>query len=140
MFTYKIIKDVKDITGINFFKKKREMEYVEARSFFVHILKNYYKLRNKDIIILFNDMGFAMDSATLCHSLKMFEIYNNNNQRMRDWFGALFEIPDFKNIANARAYIRLKVNDLPDDAIFKMAAQMQSMLKDEEYENVTYEW
>ena len=140
MFTYKIIKDVKEITGINFFKKKREMEYVEARSFFVHILKNYYKLRNKDIIILFNDMGFAMDSATLCHSLKMFEIYNKNNERMRDWFGSLFEIPDFKNIANARAYIRLKVNDLPDEAIFKMAAQMQSMLKDEEYENVSYEW
>ncbi len=85
-------------------------------------------------------MGFAMDSATLCHSLKMFEIYNKNNERMRDWFGSLFEIPDFKNIANARAYIRLKVNDLPDEAIFKMAAQMQSMLKDEEYENVSYEW
>jgi len=65
--------------------------------------------------------------------IKMFEIYNNNNERMRDWFGALFEIPDFKNISNARAYIRLKVNDLPDEAIFKMAAQMQSMLKSAAY-------
>ena len=140
MFTYKIIKDVKNITGVNFFQKKRAMEYVEARSFFVHILKNYYKLRNKDIIDLFNAMGFPMDSATLCHSLKMFEIYNNNNQRMRDWFGALFEIPDFRNISNARAYIALKVNDLPDDAIFKMAAQMQTLLKDKEYEEVTFDW
>jgi len=140
MFTHKITRDVKKITGINFFKKRRAIEYVEARSFFVHILKDYYKLRNKDIIVIFNDMGFAMDSATLCHSLKMFEIYQDKNQRMEDWFGALFEIPDFKNQANAKAYIRMKLNYLPDDAVFKMAAQIQTMIKDEQYEDVIFDW
>ena len=140
MFTHKITKDVKKITGINFFKKKRAYEYVEARSFFVHILKNYYKLRNKDIMVIFNDMGFNMDSATLCHSVKMFEIYQDNNQRMDDWFGALFEIPDFKNTANAKAYIRMKLNYLPDEVIYKMAAQIQTMLKEEEYENIIFEF
>ena len=73
--TYKMAKEIKEVTGLNFLEKNRKTEYVEARSFFVHILKNYYKYRNKDIINIFNELGFAMDSATLCHSLKMFEVY-----------------------------------------------------------------
>ena len=71
---YAIAKEVKNITDVNFLEKKRQTEYVEARSFFVHILKNYYKLRNKDIINVFNNLGFRMDSATLCHAVKMFEV------------------------------------------------------------------
>ena len=94
--TYKIAKEVKKITGINFLEKKRQTEYVEARSFFVHILKNYYKLRNRDIIIIFNNLGFDMDSATLCHAIKMFEVYEHNNRRMQEWFDNLFEKPNYK--------------------------------------------
>ena len=44
---HKIAKDIKQITGCNFLEKRRDTKYVEARSFFVHILKNYYKFRNK---------------------------------------------------------------------------------------------
>ena len=77
----RIAKDIKQITGINFLEKRRDTKYVEARAFFVHILKNYYKFRNKDIINTFNDLGFKLDSATLCHSLKMFEVYENNNAK-----------------------------------------------------------
>ena len=80
--TYKMAKEIKEVTGLNFLEKNRKTEYVEARSFFVHILKNYYKYRNKDIINIFNELGFAMDSATLCHSLKMFEVYERNNVRI----------------------------------------------------------
>ena len=46
--TYKMAKEIKEVTGLNFLEKNRKTEYVEARSFFVHILKNYYKYRNKD--------------------------------------------------------------------------------------------
>ena len=37
-----------------------------------------------------------MDSATLCHSLKMFEVYDHQNMRMQKWFEDLFATPDYK--------------------------------------------
>ncbi len=129
--TYRIAKEVKKITGVNFLEKKRETKYVEARAFFVHILRNYYKLRNKDIIIIFNQLGFNMDSATLCHALKMFEVYEHNNKRMQEWFDNLFAKPDFKNRANTTAYIKSKLKYLPEDTLIKMAAQIDAMVKDE---------
>ena len=129
--TYRIAKEVKKKTGINFLEKKRQTEYVEARAFFVHILRNYYKLRNKDIIIIFNQLGFNMDSATLCHALKMFEVYEHNNKRMQEWFDNLFAKPDFKNRANTTAYIKSKLKYLPEDTLIKMAAQIDAMVKDE---------
>lgn len=140
MFTHAITKEVKKITGINFLEKKRDIVYVEARSFFIHILTNYYKLRNRDIIIIFNEMGFPLDSATLCHSKKMFEIYQNNNERMQDWFDKLFKIPDFKNRSTTKAYIRLKLNYLPDEALVKLAAQIEILLKKNEYEFMDFHW
>ena len=36
--------------------------------------------------------------------------------------------------------IRMKLNYLPDEAVFKMAAQIQTMLKEEEYENIIFEF
>tara|TARA_R100001510_G_C7652282_1_gene210076 strand:+ start:2138 stop:2560 length:423 start_codon:yes stop_codon:yes gene_type:complete len=140
MFTHTITREVKKITGIDFFKKTRDIEYVEARSFYVHILKKYYNLRNKDIIIIFNEMGFAMDSATLCHSLKMFEVYQHKNERMKQWFSLLLCKPDFKNRSNIKAYIRLKLNYLPDDALIRMAAQIETMIKTNEHQDMVFEW
>jgi len=140
MFTHAITRDVKKITGVNFFEKKRDIKYVEARAFFVHILKEYYKLRNRDIIIVFNDMGFMMDSATLCHSLKMFDVYNNKNVRMKDWFNKLFNKPDFKNRNNIKAYIRMKLDYLPDPALIKLAAQIEKLVKKNEYNDIIFEW
>ena len=129
--TYKIAKEVKKITGVNFLEKKRQTEYVEARSFFVHILKNYYELRNRDIIIIFNNLGFDMDSATLCHAIKMFEVYEHNNRRMQEWFDNLFAKPDFKNRSNTSAFIKSKLKYLPEDTLVKIAAQIDAMIKDE---------
>lgn len=131
--TYKIAKEVRDVTGINFLDKNRQTEYVEARSFFVHILKNYYKLRNKDIIIIFNNLGFNMDSATLTHAIKMFEVYEHNNKRMQDWFDNLFAKPDFKNRANISAFIKAKLKYLPEDTLVKIAAQIDAIIKNEEF-------
>tara|TARA_E500000318_G_scaffold80196_1_gene75277 strand:- start:3285 stop:3722 length:438 start_codon:yes stop_codon:yes gene_type:complete len=137
--TYKIAKEVKKITGLNFLEKNRKIEYVEARSFFVHILKNYYKLRNRDIINIFNELGFKMDSATLCHAINMFEIYEHNNTRMQEWFDNLFAKPDFKNRSNTSAYIKSKLKYLPEDTLVKIAAQIDAMIKDEVFLEET-EW
>ena len=138
----RIAKDIKQITGINFLEKRRDTKYVEARAFFVHILKNYYKFRNKDIINTFNDLGFKLDSATLCHSLKMFEVYENNNARMQGWFDLLFQAPDYKNRDKTQAYIRSKLKYLPEETLIKFAAQIKVIIENGEYEleNVEFHW
>jgi len=138
----RIAKDIKQITGINFLEKRRDTKYVEARAFFVHILKNYYKFRNKDIIITFNDLGFKLDSATLCHSLKMFEVYENNNTRMQGWFDLLFQAPDYKNRDKTQAYIKSKLKYLPEETLIKFAAQIKVIIENGEYEleNVEFHW
>ena len=142
--TYKMAKEIKEVTGLNFLEKNRKTEYVEARSFFVHILKNYYKYRNKDIINIFNELGFAMDSATLCHSLKMFEVYERNNIRMQEWFDSLFEKPNYQSRKHTQAYIKAKLKYLPEDVLIKFAAMIDTILKEEmameELEKVTWEW
>ena len=142
--TYKMAKEIKEVTGLNFLEKNRKTEYVEARSFFVHILKNYYKYRNKDIINIFNELGFAMDSATLCHSLKMFEVYERNNVRMQEWFDNLFEKPNYQSRKHTQAYIKAKLKYLPEDVLIKFAAMIDTILKEEmsmeELEKVTWEW
>ena len=142
--TYKMAKEIKEVTGLNFLEKNRKTEYVEARSFFVHILKNYYKYRNKDIINIFNELGFAMDSATLCHSLKMFEVYERNNIRMQEWLDSLFEKPNYQSRKHTQAYIKAKLKYLPEDVLIKLAAMIDTILKEEmsmeELEKVTWEW
>ena len=141
---YAIAKEVKNITDVNFLEKKRQTEHVEARSFFVHILKNYYKLRNRDIINVFNNLGFKMDSATLCHAVKMFEVYETNNMRMQEWFDKLFEKPDFKTRRATQAYIRSKLKYLPEDALNKIASMINTIVKEnlqeEELEKITWDW
>ena len=142
--TYKMAKEIKEVTGLNFLEKNRKTEYVEARSFFVHILKNYYKYRNKDIINIFNELGFAMDSATLSHSLKMFEVYERNNIRMQEWFDRLFEKPNYQSRKHTQAYIKAKLKYLPEDVLIKLAAMIDTILREEmsmeELEKVTWEW
>ena len=142
--TYKMAKEIKEVTGLNFLEKNRKTEYVEARSFFVHILKNYHKYRNKDIINLFNELGFAMDSATLSHSLKMFEVYERNNVRMQEWFENLFEKPNYQSRKHTQAYIMAKLKYLPEDVLNKLAAMIDTILREEmsmeELEKVTWEW
>lgn len=137
-----IARDIKQITGINFFLKKRDTEHVEARAFFVHILKNYYKFRNKDIINTFNNLGFKLDSATLCHSVKMFEVYEHNNVRMQSWFDLLFKSPDYKNRDKTQAYIRSKLKYLPEESLIKLAAQIKELIENPDLveENVEWQW
>jgi hypothetical protein len=138
----RIARDIKRITGVNFLEKRRDTRYVEGRAFFIHILKNYYKFRNKDIIITFNDLGFKLDSATLCHSLKMFEIYEHNNPRMQSWFDILFAAPDYKNRDKTQAYIRSKLKYLPEDTLIKLAGQIKVLIENPELEseNVEFHW
>ena len=142
--TYRMAKEIKEVTGLNFLERNRKTEYVEARSFFVHILKNYHKYRNKDIINLFNELGFAMDSATLSHSLKMFEVYERNNVRMQMWFDNLFEKPNYQSRKHTQAYIMAKLKYLPEDVLNKLAAMIDTILREEmsmeELEKVTWEW
>jgi hypothetical protein len=71
-----------------------------------------------------------MDNATLTHSIRMFEVYEHNNARMQEWFNGLFAKPDFKNRANTTAYIKSKLKYLPADTLMKMAAQIDTMVKD----------
>lgn len=139
--TRRIAIEIKKIIGFNFLEKVRGTQYVEARAFFVHILKNYYKFRNKDIINTFNDLGFKMDSATLCHSLKMFEVYEHKNERMQKWFDQLFLTPDYKSRSNTQAYINSKLKYLPEHILVKMAAQIETVIKYEQFEEVqNIEW
>ena len=142
--TYRMAREIKEVTGLNFLERNRKTEYVEARSFFVHILKNYHKYRNKDIINLFNELGFAMDSATLSHSLKMFEVYERNNVRMQMWFDNLFEKPNYQSRKHTQAYIMAKLKYLPEDVLNKLAAMIDTILREEmsmeELEKVTWEW
>lgn len=138
-----VAKEIKDITGVNFLEKRRDTTYVEARAFFVHILKNYYKFRNKDIINTFNDLGFKMDSATLCHSLKMFEVYEHKNFRMQKWFDSLFAKPSYKSRSNTQAYIKSKLKYLPEHVLVKVAAQIETIIKNQEFdeiEKVEFHW
>ena len=140
---HKIAKDIKGITGCNFLEKRRDTKYVEARSFFVHILKNYYKFRNKDIINTFNNLGFNMDSATLCHSLKMFEVYEHQNLRMQKWFEDLFATPDYKTRSKTEIYIKQKLKYLPEHILVKMAAQIETVIKEEQFDelqNIEWVW
>ena len=90
---------IKTITKIDIFKNTREVEYVEARSLLVYILRDVEYLTYYGIRDYFNSKGKAMDHATALHSYKNYPIYAKYNPKIGYWFDLLM---DASNVAAAK--------------------------------------
>jgi len=111
--TRELIKTIEENFGVNLFDKTRLRGVIEARALFIHILRNYHKMRLIDIQRVFAEKGYSIHHATLLHAEKNFSDYLRFSKELRDMSEQVLETYDKKSSFKIQ-YIKNSLNDITE--------------------------
>ena len=113
----RLIKLIKDETGLDIFRNTRKREYVEARALFTYMLKTYLGYRLTDIQMIYSKHGYEIHHATLIHAIRNFEpVYVPFNTPLKELYDKAINLFDTKTDFKIR-YIKNKVDYIPDEKL-----------------------
>lgn len=113
----RLIKLIKDETGLDIFRNTRRREYVEARALFTYMLKTYFGYRLSDIQMIYSQNGHEIHHATLIHAIKNFEpVYVPFNRPLKELYEKSINLFDTKADFKIR-YIKNKVDQVPEEKL-----------------------
>jgi hypothetical protein len=113
----RLIKLIKDETGLDIFRNTRRREYVEARALFTYMLKTYFGCRLSDIQMIYSQNGYEIHHATLIHAIKNFEpVYIPFNKPLKEMYEKSINLFDTKADFKIR-YIKNKVDQVPEEKL-----------------------
>ena len=114
-----LIKTIEENFGVNLFDKTRLRGVIEARALFIHILRDYHKMRLIDIQRVFAERGYSIHHATLLHAEKNFNDYLRFSPQLRELtemvLGSYNEKSSFKI-----QYIKNSLNGITEEKLNEM--------------------
>jgi len=117
--TRELIKTIEENFGVNLFDKTRLRGVIEARALFIHILRDYHKMRLIDIQRVFAERGYSIHHATLLHAEKNFNDYLRFSPQLRELtemvLGSYNEKSSFKI-----QYIKNSLNSITEEKLNEM--------------------
>lgn len=69
----RLIKELKNETGIDFFKNTNKRQYVEVRALFSYFLRNYFGYTLREIVEVYRRNGFSTHHATIIYACKNYK-------------------------------------------------------------------
>ena len=117
--TRELIKTIEENFGVNLFDKTRLRGVIEARALFIHILRNYHKMRLIDIQRVFAEKGYSIHHATLLHAEKNFSDYLRFSKELRDMSEQVLETYDKKSSFKIQ-YIKNSLNGITEEKLNEM--------------------
>jgi chromosomal replication initiation ATPase DnaA len=69
----RLIKELKNETGIDFFKNTNKRQYVEVRALFSYFLRNYFGYTLREIVEVYRRNGFSTHHATIIYACKSYK-------------------------------------------------------------------
>jgi chromosomal replication initiation ATPase DnaA len=117
--TRELIKTIEENFGVNLFDKTRLRGVIEARALFIHILRDYHKMRLIDIQRVFAERGYSIHHATLLHAEKNFNDYLRFSPELRELTEMVLNSYDKKTSFKIQ-YIKNSLNDITEDKLNEM--------------------
>ena len=114
--TRELINVIEDNFGVKLFDKTRIRGVIEARALFIHILRDYHKLRLIDIQRVFAEKGYSIHHATLLHAEKNFQDYMRFSKPLRDLTELVLEKYD-KKVSFKIQYIKNSLCEITQDKL-----------------------
>ena len=111
--TRELIKTIETSFGVNIFDKTRLRGVIEARALFIHILRDYHKMRLIDIQRVFAEKGYSIHHATLLHAENNFQNYLRFSKPLRDLTEEVLDSYDKKSSFKIQ-YIKNSLKDISD--------------------------
>lgn len=81
----RLIKELKQESGIDFFKNTNKRQYVEVRALFSYFLRNYFGYKLQEIVEIYKKNGFSTHHATILYANKNYkEVYLPFSRILKD--------------------------------------------------------
>ena len=117
--TRELIKTIEENFGVNLFDKTRLRGVIEARALFIHILRDYHKMRLIDIQRVFAERGYSIHHATLLHAEKNFNDYLRFSPQLRELTEMVLANYNHK-VSFKIQYIKNALNDISEHKLNEM--------------------
>jgi len=117
--TRELIKTIEENFGVNLFDKTRLRGVIEARALFIHILRDYHKMRLIDIQRVFAEKGYSIHHATLLHAEKNFNDYLRFSPQLRELTEMVLANYNQK-VSFKIQYIKNSLNDISEQKLDEM--------------------
>jgi chromosomal replication initiation ATPase DnaA len=117
--TRELIKTIEENFGVNLFDKTRLRGVIEARALFIHILRDYHKMRLIDIQRVFAERGYSIHHATLLHAEKNFNDYLRFSPQLRELTEMVLANYNQK-VSFKIQYIKNALNDITEEKLNEM--------------------
>ena len=117
--TKELINVIEDNFGVRLFDKTRLRGVIEARALFIHVLRDYHKMRLIDIQRVFAEKGYSIHHATLLHAEKNFNDYLRFSPQLRELTELVLSNYDKKTSFKIQ-YIKNALNAITEDKLNEM--------------------
>ena len=117
--TKELINVIEDNFGVRLFDKTRLRGVIEARALFIHVLRDYHKMRLIDIQRVFAEKGYSIHHATLLHAEKNFNDYLRFSPQLRELTELVLSNYDKKTSFKIQ-YIKNSLNAITEDKLNEM--------------------
>lgn len=101
---------------VNMFDKTRIRGVIEARALFIHILREYHKMRLIDIQRVFSEKGYFIHHATILHAEKNFQSYVRSSKDLKFLTEKVLEMYDKKESFKIQ-YIKNSLSNITSDKL-----------------------
>lgn len=121
MNDYGILKEQfqKKLNGLDFLKRTRKREYIEARAAFYYYLRTYEFRTYSQIQKVVQDLaGWKPNHASIMHSINSFDVYSYYNQELTALLQYVLYIND--NPTNKPLFIKSVIQGCSDEVIDKV--------------------
>ena len=117
--TRELINVIEENFGVKLFDKTRLRGVIEARALFIHILRDYHKMRLIDIQRVFAEKGYSIHHATILHAETNFPNYLKYSKELRNQTERVLATYDQKTSFKIQ-YIKNSLEDFSDTQIDKI--------------------
>jgi len=113
----RLIKELKEESGIDFFKNTNKRQYVEVRALFSYFLRNYFGYKLQEIVEIYKKNGFSTHHATILYANKNYkEVYLPFSRILKDLDEKMYIKFGNHNEVKLRT-LKMRIDSLPEERL-----------------------
>ena len=113
----RLIKELKQESGIDLFRNTNKRQYVEVRALFSYFLRNYFGFKLQEIVEIYKKNGFSTHHATILYANKNYkEVYLPFSRNLRDLDEKMYIKFGNHNEVKLRT-LKMRIDSLPENRL-----------------------
>lgn len=124
----RLIKELKQESGIDFFKNTNKRQYVEVRALFSYFLRNYFGYKLQEIVEIYKKNGFSTHHATILYANKNYkDVYLPFSRILKDLDEKMYIKFGNHNEVKLRT-LKMRIDSLPQERLDEAKRLIETLI------------